>query len=337
VETMSGKTCLVTGATSGIGKETAVRLAMLGAGVIIVARDPARGAAAAAEIRQRAPLAQIGITIADLSSLAQVRRLAAEVMAAYDRLDVLVNNAGVISLDRKLSTDGLEITFATNHLGPFLLTSLLRGLLERSAPARVVTVASGVHRQVRAIPWDDLARGGQSGHGQAYAVSKLLNVLFTAELARRLAGTGVTANCLHPGFVRTALGREVTGIPGVAVRLALRLRPGPATGARTSVYLASAPEVADVSGGYFVKSRAAQPSALAMDAQAAARLWALSTELASGRPRNALRAACCRLLPPPGQGAAHSAGARISHVLVIRAHRFNVRHSEDKCAQKCPS
>jgi NAD(P)-dependent dehydrogenase (short-subunit alcohol dehydrogenase family) len=283
VETLSGKTCLVTGATSGIGKETAAQLAMLGAGVIIVARDAARGAAAAAEIRQRAPRAQLGITIADLSSLAQVRRLAAEVMTEYGRLDVLVNNAGVISLDRKLSADGLEITFATNHLGPFLLTSLLRGLLERSAPARVVTVASGVHRQVRAIPWEDLAHGGQSGQGQAYAVSKLLNVLFTAELARRLAGTGVTANCLHPGFVRTALGREVTGIPGAAVRLALRLRPGPAAGARTSVYLASAPEVADQSGGYFVKSRPARPSALAMDTQAAARLWALSTELASGR------------------------------------------------------
>jgi len=287
---MSGKACLVTGATSGIGKETALRLASLGAAVTIVVRDGERGAAAAAEIRQRVPLAQVAIMTADLSSLAQVRRLAEEVQARLGRLDVLVNNAGVISLRRQLTPDGLEVTFATNHLGPFLLTSLLRGLLERSAPARVVTVSSAAHRQVRAIPWDDLVRGGQAGNGQAYPLSKLLNILFTAELARRLANTGVTANCLHPGFVRTALGRDVTGIPGAAVRLALRLRPGPAAGARTSVYLASSPEVADISGGYFVKSRLSQPSALARNAQAAARLWALSTELVSLDPGQQPRA-----------------------------------------------
>jgi NAD(P)-dependent dehydrogenase (short-subunit alcohol dehydrogenase family) len=291
---MSGKSCLVTGATSGIGKETALRLAALGAAVTIVARDEARGAAAAAEIRERVPRARVETLTADLSRPEQVRALAASVLDRSGRLDVLVNNAGVISLRGRLTADGLEVTFATNHLGPFLLTCLLRGLLERSAPARVVTVASAAHRQVRAIPWDDLARGAAAhdgpahsapahaapaGNGQAYAVSKLLNILFTAELARRLAGTGVTANCLHPGFVRTALGREVTGIPGAAVRLALSLRPGPAVGARTSVYLASSAEVADVSGGYFVKSRLSQPSALARDAAAAARLWALSAEL----------------------------------------------------------
>jgi retinol dehydrogenase-12 len=284
VDVMSGKTCLVTGATSGIGKETALRLAALGAAVTILARDEARGEAAAAEIRRRVPLAQVETMTADLSSLARVRQLAAQVLARFGRLDVLVNNAGVISLRRQLTADGLEITFATNHLGPFLLTSMLRGLLERSAPARVVTVSSAAHRQVRAIPWDDLARGDRSGNAQAYAVSKLLNVLFTAELARRLAGTGVTANCLHPGFVRTALGRDVTGIPGAAVRLALRLRPGPEAGASTPVYLASSPEVAGITGGYFVKSRLSRPSALASDAQAAARLWALSAELAGLDP-----------------------------------------------------
>jgi retinol dehydrogenase 12 len=284
VETMSGKTCLVTGATSGIGKETALRLAALGAAVTIVARDEARGAAAAAEIRERVPGARVETLTADLSRPEEVRGLAASVLDRSGRLDVLVNNAGVISPRRRLTADGLEVTFATNHLGPFLLTCLLRGLLERSAPARVVTVASAAHRQVRAIPWDDLARGAPAagapgGNGQAYAVSKLLNILFTAELARRLAGTGVTANCLHPGFVRTALGREVTGIPGAAVRLALSLRPGPAAGARTSVYLASSAEVADVTGGYFVKSRLSRPSALARNAGAAARLWTLSAEL----------------------------------------------------------
>jgi retinol dehydrogenase 12 len=280
VRTMSGKTCLVTGATSGIGQETALRLAMLGATVIIVARDAARGETAGDEIRRRVPLAKVETVTADLSSLAQVRRLAEEVLARCDRLDVLVNNAGVISMRRQLTADGLETTFATNHLGPFLLTNLLRGLLERSAPARVVTVSSAAHKQVRTIPWDDLPRGAQAGHKQSYPVSKLLNIWFTVELARRLTGTGVTANCLHPGFVRTALGRDVTGVLGAAVRLVLRFQPGPATGAETSVYLASSPEVADVSGGYFVKCKPAEPSALARDASAAARLWALSEELA---------------------------------------------------------
>jgi NAD(P)-dependent dehydrogenase (short-subunit alcohol dehydrogenase family) len=284
MDVMSGKACLVTGATSGIGKETALRLAALGAAVTIVARDEARGEAAAAGIRGHVPRAQVATLTADLSSLAQVRRLAAQVLARFERLDVLVNNAGVISLRPRLTADGLEATFATNHLAPFLLTSLLRGLLEASAPARVVTVSSAAHRQVRAIPWDDLARGERARNGQAYPVSKLLNVLFTAELARRLAGTGVTANCLHPGFVRTALGRDVAGVPGAAVRLALRLRPGPEAGARTPVYLASSPEVAGITGGYFVKSRLSRPSALAGDAAAAARLWALSAELAGLDP-----------------------------------------------------
>jgi retinol dehydrogenase 12 len=280
VRTMSGTTCLVTGATSGIGKETALRLATLGATVILLARDAARGATAKAEVQSREPLARVEVMTADLSSLSQVRRVAAEILAQRDRLDVLVNNAGVISPRRQLTPDdGLETTFATNHLGPFLLTSLLRELLERSAPARVVTVSSAAHRQVRAIPWDDLPRGAQSGQGQAYPLSKLANILFTAELARRLSGTGVTANCLHPGFVRTALGREVTGVLGAIMPLALRLVPGPATGARTPVYLASSPEVAGVTGGYFARCRPVQPSALARDDQAAARLWALSEDL----------------------------------------------------------
>ena len=282
---MSGKTCLVTGATSGIGKETALRLAMLGATVVLVARDAARGAAAGDEIRQRVPHSRVETVTADLASLTEVRRLAEEVLARYDRLDVLVNNAGVISMRRQVTAEGLETTFATNHLGPFLLTNLLRARLEGSAPARVVTVSSAAHKQVRTIPWDDLPSGVRAERGQTYPLSKLLNILFTAELARRLTGTGVTANCLHPGFVRTALGRDVTGVLGAVVRLALPFQPGPATGARTSVYLASSPEVADVTGGYFVKSKPAVPSSLARDAQAAARLWTLSEELAGLVPR----------------------------------------------------
>jgi retinol dehydrogenase-12 len=276
---MSGRTCLVTGATSGIGKETAVRLATLGATVVIVARTAERGETAGEEIRRRVPGARVDALTADLADLAGVRRLAGEVLARYDRLDVLVNNAGVIMTRRQLTADGLETTFATNHLGPFLLTNLLRGLLERSAPARVVTVSSAAHKQVRAIPWDELAEGGPAGHRQAYPLSKLSNILFTVQLARRLDGTGVTANCLHPGFVRTALGRDVTGLLGTLVRLVLRFQPGPATGAATSVHLACSPEVADVSGGYFVKSRPAGPSPLARDDHAAARLWTLSERL----------------------------------------------------------
>jgi retinol dehydrogenase 12 len=282
--TMSGKICLVTGATSGIGKETAVRLAMLGANVILVARTAARGEMAGEEIRRRVPLGRIEAVTADLSSLAEVRRLAEEVVARYDRLDVLVNNAGVIMPRRQSTADGLETTFATNHLGPFLLTNLLRRLLERSAPARIVTVSSAAHKQVRTISWDGLPRGAPDGHRQAYPVSKLLNILFTAELARRLTGTGVTANCLHPGFVRSDLGRDVTGVLGALVRLILPFQPGPARGAETSVYLASSPEVTDVTGRYFVKCKPTEPSALARDSQTAARLWTLSEELAGLAP-----------------------------------------------------
>jgi NAD(P)-dependent dehydrogenase (short-subunit alcohol dehydrogenase family) len=277
---MSGKFCLVTGATSGIGKETAVQVAMLGATVIVVARTAAGGATAGAEIRRRVQHARVEVVTGDLSSLADVRRLAGEILARYDRLDVLVNNAGVIATRRQLTPEGLETTFVTNHLGPFLLTGLLRGLLERSAPARVVTVSSAAHKQVRSIPWDDLSRGAPDGQAQAYPLSKLLNILFTFELARRLTGTGVTANCLHPGFVRSALGRDVTGVLGAVVRLILPFQPGPATGAATSVYLASSPDVAEVTGRYFVKLKPAEPSALARDDRAAARLWTLSEELA---------------------------------------------------------
>jgi retinol dehydrogenase 12 len=281
---MSGTTCLVTGATSGIGRQTALRLAVLGATVVLVARDAARGAAAAAEIRQHAPDARVETATADLSDLAQVRRLAEQVLARYQRLDVLVNNAGVIATRRRLTADGLESTFATNHLAPFLLTNLLRDRLERSAPARVVTVSSNAHKQVRAIPWDELPSGTDATQARAYPLSKLCNVLFTVELARRLENTGVTANCLHPGFVRTAIGRDVTGIAGVAVRLATSLAPSPAKGARTSVYLASSAEVATVTGGYFTRCRRVEPSALARDPDAAARLWTLSERLA-GRDR----------------------------------------------------
>jgi NAD(P)-dependent dehydrogenase (short-subunit alcohol dehydrogenase family) len=276
---MSGRTCLVTGATGGIGRQTATRLAVLGAEVVLVARDAGRGAAAADGIRHRIPEANVEVLTADLADPAGVRTLAARVADRYDRLHVLVNNAGVLTTRPQPGPGGVDRMLATNHLGPFLLTNLLRDALVRAAPARVVTVASAAHRQIRAVPWDDLARGLPDGHPQGYPLTKLLNVLFSAELARRLAGTGVTANCLHPGFVRTDLGRDVTGVPGALVRAVLALRPGPAAGAVTPVYLASAPEIADVTGRYFVRRRPAEPSRLARDPQAAARLWALSERL----------------------------------------------------------
>jgi retinol dehydrogenase-12 len=272
---VEGTTCLVTGATSGIGQATAARLAELGATVITVARDRARGAQAAAAIRRRAPRARVEVLTADISRLGQVRALAAQVHDRYDRLDVLVNNAGVAKFRPQLTPDGLGVTFATNHLGPFLLTNLLLDQLRHSAPARVITVSSDRHTQQRSVPWDDL----EPGHDCTYKASKLLNILFTYELARRLAGTGVTANCLSPGFVRTELGREATGAFRVFLRLARPFQTSPDAGAQTSVYLATSPEVAEVSGRYFEKCAPAESSALSRDPAAAERLWQLSAQL----------------------------------------------------------
>jgi retinol dehydrogenase-14 len=269
------KTCLVTGATSGIGKATAARLAELGATVLAVARDRARGEQAAAEIRRRAPRARVEVLTADLSRLGQVRTLAAQVQAGYDRLDVLVNNVGVAKFRPELTPDGLGVTLATNHLGPFLLTNLLLDHLRHSAPARVVTVSSDRHKQQRSIPWDDL----EHRHDCTYEASKLLNIVFTYELARRLVGAGVTANCLSPGFVRTELGREATGAFRVFLRLARPFQTSPEAGAQTPVYLATSPQVAEVSGRYFEKYAPAESSALSRDPAAAKRLWQLSTQL----------------------------------------------------------
>ena len=272
--TMSGKVCLVTGGTSGIGRETAGRLAELGATVVVVGRDAERGRAAVKEIRHRAPSAEVDLLTADMSSLAEVRRLAAEVLEKYHRLDVLDNNAGVIMLKQQFTVDGYETMFAVSHLAPFLLTSLLRERLVASAPARVITVSSNVHSSAKQIPWDELARGEPS-----YPLSKLANILFTVELAKRLTGTGVVANCLHPGLIRTQLGREVRGVAKLLVAAAKPFMGTVQTGAATPVYLASSAEAAEVTGGYFFRGKQIEPSFLARDPEAAARLWTLSEEL----------------------------------------------------------
>jgi NAD(P)-dependent dehydrogenase (short-subunit alcohol dehydrogenase family) len=276
---MDGSTVLVTGGTGGIGLATAAGLAGLGARVGIVGRSPERGAAAADAVRRRVPSAQLDVFTGDLSAQAEVRRLAGEVKAAYSHLDVLVNNVGGFWAHRHVTVDGLEHTFALNHLAPFLLTHELRELLVASAPSRVVTVSSGAQSMGR-IDLEDL-QGERSYNGQrAYNQSKLANVLFTYELARRLDGTGVTATVLHPGVVRTAFGREDSGrfmrlmLPMVAPFLKT-----PDKGAATSIYVASSPEVAGVTGVYFANGRPKQSAKASYDRDLARTLWQVSAEL----------------------------------------------------------
>lgn len=276
---MAGRTVLVTGATSGIGLTTSLALAGLGARVGVVGRDEQRTAAAVEAVRAVPGSGGADAFLADLSDLRQVRSLAAQVLAAYPRLDVLVNNAGGFWGSRRVTVDDLEWTFAVDHLAPFLLTTLLQQRLRESAPARVVTVSSDAHRTGR-IDFDDLqAVRGYSGM-RAYAQAKLANILFTRELARRLAGSGVTANAVHPGAVRTGFGREDASlVMGLVIRVFGRFMKSPQEGARTSVYAASAPELAEVNGAYLAKARVVQPHRRAQDDDAAARLWAVSEEL----------------------------------------------------------
>ena len=275
---MAGRTVLVTGGTSGIGRATAAGLAAMGARVAITGRDRARAESAAREIR---PVGggPADVFVADMSSQAEVRRLAAEVLQACPRIDVLVNNVGGYWSTRHVTADGLERTFALDHLAPFLLTDLLLGRLKASGHARVVTVASGAHAMGR-IDFDDL-QGERSWSGsRAYSQAKLANVLFTYELARRLQGSTVTANALHPGVVRTSFGAED---PGVAQKLLVPLlRPflkTPAQGAATSIHLASAPGLEHVTGLYFASSKPKRSSKASYDEKVAARLWQVSADL----------------------------------------------------------
>ena len=275
---MAGRTVLVTGGSAGIGRATALGLARMGADLAITGRDRGRTEGAAGELRA-AGGGQVEVFVADLSSQSQVRRLAEEVLQRLSRIDVLVNNVGGFWNTRHLTADGLERTFALNHLASFLLTNLLLDRLAQSAPARVVTVSSNAHAQGR-IDFDDLqGERSYSGAG-AYSQSKLANVLFTYELARRLPASAVTANALHPGVVRTSFGAEDPG--GVQRRLVPFMRPfmkAPAQGAATSIHLASAPDLEQVTGRYFANRKPKRSSKASYDQAAAARLWQMSAEL----------------------------------------------------------
>lgn len=282
---MAGKVCMVTGANSGIGRVTALELARMGATVVMVCRDRGRAEPVQAQIRQETGNQAVDLLLGDLSSQASIRELAATFMARYDRLDVLVNNAGAIFLGRTLTADGLEATFALNHLGYFLLTNLLLDVLQASAPSRVVNVSSGAHVAAQ-IDFDDLQGARSYSLWRAYAQSKLANVLFTKELARRLEGTGVTVNALHPGFVSTNLPGQSRLAKVIAPLLNLFAIPAE-EGAKTSIYLASSPAVAGVTGTYFYKERPKATAQAATDAAVARRLWQVSEELTGLRHASA--------------------------------------------------
>jgi NAD(P)-dependent dehydrogenase (short-subunit alcohol dehydrogenase family) len=268
---LAGKTIVITGATSGIGYETALRLARMGARLSIVGRDPARGEVARQALAREVPGAEVVTFTADLSSMGETRRLAGELLAALPRIDVLVNNAGAMFPQRSLTVDGLERTFALNHMAYFLLTDLLRDRLVASAPSRVVVVASEAHRRA-SLDFDDLQTAKGYTGWLAYCRSKLANILFTRELARRLDGTGVSAHCLHPGFVASGFGDGGSGMFRLGFGLAKRLFAIPVdAGARTSVYVASADGL--VPGGYYVKCAIATPSHQARDDAAAEHFW----------------------------------------------------------------
>jgi retinol dehydrogenase 14 len=276
---MTGKTVLITGGTGGIGKATAIGLATLGARVAITGRNPQRTEAAAADIRAQTGNFAVDAFAADMSSQAAVRHIARAVIDAYPRLDVLVNNVGGFWGHRHVTADGLEHTFAVNHLAPFMLTNLLLDRLKASAPARVVTVSSGAQAMGR-IDFEDL-QGSRNYSGQrAYNQSKLANVMFTYELARRLEGTGVTATVLHPGVVRTAFAAEdPSSFWKVLMPIVRPLMKTPERGAATTIYLASSPEVEGVTGRYFVNSKPKTSHKVSYDAAAAGRLWQVSSDL----------------------------------------------------------
>jgi NAD(P)-dependent dehydrogenase (short-subunit alcohol dehydrogenase family) len=277
---LTGRVCMVTGATSGIGRAAAAELAQMGAELILVARDAQRGEQAVAEIAGQSGNRHVELMRADLSSQAQVRRLAAEFLASGRPLHVLLNNAGVIMLRREETVDGIETTFAVNHLAYFLLTNLLLERLRASAPARIVNVASDAHAYSGGrLDFDDLESRKRYSAMRVYGKSKLANILFTRELARRLEGSGVTANALHPGFVGSNFARNNGALASVAMLLARPFARSPEKGAETAVYLCCSPEVEGVSGKYFFDKREKWSKSYARNDDDARRLWKVSERM----------------------------------------------------------
>ncbi|HEY2527685.1 MAG TPA: SDR family oxidoreductase [Xanthobacteraceae bacterium] len=276
---MRGKTCVITGATSGIGLETAARLGALGARLVLVGRNRGKGQAAIARLRADVPGIAVEMLYADLSRPDEIRRLADAVLDTAARIDVLVNNAGALFANREITPDGLELTFALNHMGYFRLTALLRERLIASAPARVVNVASEAHRGSH-LDFEDLQCSRHYTGWRAYQRSKLANILFTRELARRFDGTGVTANCLHPGFVATGFGDNNRGFWRLGIALGKLVAAMPVQrGAETPLYLASSSDLTGISGRYFSKCRELQSDAPAQDNRTAVQLWQESERL----------------------------------------------------------
>lgn len=278
---MNNKVCMITGASSGIGKATALGLAKMGATVVIVARDQARGQAAVEEIRSASGNPYVDLLVTDLSSQKAVRQLASEFISHYDHLHVLVNNAGIALTKRAVTEDSIEKVFAVNYLAPFLLTNLLLETLQSSTPARIVNVAGDFHRKA-SIRFDDLMSERDYNGYRANNQAKLALILFTYELARRLDGTGVTANALHPGAVATEAVSKDPDVPAFGRFMYHLFKPfflSPEKGAETSVYLASSPDVEGVTGKYYLKKRAAASSPESYDLEIARRLWATSLKL----------------------------------------------------------
>ena len=277
-DNMKGKICLVTGATNGIGKVTAQALAQMGGTVVIVGRNPSKTTQLVEEIRAASGNKNVDCLLADLSSQQDIRRLADEFKSKYSHLHVLLNNAGGFFMQRQLSVDGIEMTFALNHLAYFLLTNLLLDTIKASAPARIINVSSGAHTSGK-IEFDNL-QGERGYRPRAYDNSKLANILFTMELARRLEGSAVTVNALHPGFVATGFaknnGKVIATLSGLLAPLVAR---SPAKGAETSIYLASSPGVEDITGKYFYDSHVIPAAPQATDVEVSRKLWDVSAEL----------------------------------------------------------
>ena len=276
---MKGKTVVITGATSGIGEVAALTLAKMGARIVAVARSRQRGEATLAQLRSSAPGIAHAIHFADLLRLKEMKRVAAQIADQESRIDVLINNAGAIFATRQLTEDGLERTFALNHMAYFVVTAGLRERLLASGPSRIINTASAAHLGAN-LDFDDLQSAKSYIAMKTYGRSKLCNILFTRELARRLRGSGVTTNCLHPGFVATRFGDQSGGLISRFVWLAKFFAMSPTKGARTIVYLASSPEVAEATGQYFYRCLPTTPSSLAQDDVTALELWHRSAALA---------------------------------------------------------